>query len=350
MIRRPICWFTSAALLVGTMPAPGFAQPGMPPQNAPATVPGQNPAAQAPGYSAPQLDSILAPVALYPDVLLTQVLMAAAYPLQIVEAYRWVRQPANRNLRGDALARALVSRNWDPSVKSLVPFPALLAQLNGNLTWLQQLGYAAVNQQAEVLDAVQRLRQQAVAAGNLRTTEQCVVRTEERIIYIEPPTPSVVYLPSYNPTTVYGAWAYPAYPPVYLPPPPGYVFSPALGGVLAFGTAIAVGALLWDIGRPQWGQRNIYINRDRYNAINVRRPQYRGGEVWHPSQTATYPTGGGGWRNPPGPTGGPGRGRAFGGPGGGQGHGQDFRQQGGHGQQQKGGQRGGQGRGRGQDN
>ena len=209
------------------MPVPAFAQPVMRPQGAPAAapsqglgqVPGPGPNTQAPGYSAQQLDSILAPIALYPDVLLTQVLMASAYPLQIVEAYRWVQHSANRNLRGDALGRALETRNWDPSVKSLVLFPALLTQMNGNLNWLQQLGYAAANQQAEVLDAVQRLRQQAMAAGNLRTTDQCVVRTEGRVIYLDPPTPDVVYLPSYNPTTVYGAWVYPAYPPVFLPLP-----------------------------------------------------------------------------------------------------------------------------------
>jgi len=349
MYRRPISWFTSAALLASVYPAPSLGQPAIPPIAA-NTAPVAVAAAGMPGYNHSQLDAVLAPIALYPDVLLTQVMMAASYPSQILEAGRWVQRPANRNLRGDDLAHALEANNWDPSVKSLVPFPALLSQLGGNRRWLEQLGYAAANQQADVLDSVQRLRAQAIAAGTLQTTDQCVVRTEDHVVYIDPPASGLVYLPTYNPTSAYGTWAEPANPPVYLPPPAGYVFSPVLGGILAFGAGVAVGALLWDIGRPNWGQHHIYINRDHYNAINGRYGSYRGGDAWHPSQTATY-SHGGGWRYPPGMTGSSGRGTGQGGyqghgraqsgdhgkghGDGMQGHGQATRQHGGHGQEQE---------------
>ena len=173
-------------------------------------------------YNSEQLDALLAPIALYPDALLAQTLMASTFPLQVVSAGRWVEDPATKSLSGDALATALVPQTWDPSVKSLVPFPSVLALLNSNLDWTQQLGYAFAEEQAAVMNSVQRLRYQAQTAGNLKTTEQQIVRVEKQVIVIEPAKSTVVYVPSYNPTVVYGAWPYPAYPPVYLPPPPGY--------------------------------------------------------------------------------------------------------------------------------
>jgi len=285
MIRRPVSWLTSAALLIGTVPS-------MPLRAQPLPMPGQA-QGQVQLYAAAQLDSILAPIALYPDVLLTQVLMASAFPFQIVEAARWVQNQANQRLRGEALAQALAPMEWDPSVKSLVPFPGVLAQLNGNLQWLQQLGYAAANQQPDVLDSVQRLRHQAEIAGNLRSSPQYIVRQEERFIYIEPAQPNVIYVPAYNPVVVYGTWAYPAYPPYYLPPPMGYGWGPVVGAGLIFGTAIVVSALLWDLGRPRWRDRHIFVNTTRYNTINVNRAPYRGGDVWRPHEAATYRTGGG---------------------------------------------------------
>ena len=293
MFRRSFFSLAGGAFSATVLPSFAFSQ--APPAVA---APGAPPTPAAFGYSNPQLEAVLAPIALYPDVLLSQVLMASAYPAQILEATRWVQQQPQRRIHGDDLARASETRNWDPSVKSLLPFPALLSQLSSNRRWLEQLGYAAANQQPDVLDAVQRLRQRAVAAGSLQTTDQCVVRTEDRVVMIDPTASGLVYMPSYNPTIAYGTWAEPAYPPVYLQPPAGYVFSPVLGGLLAFGAGIAVGALLWDVGRPRWGQRNIYVNHDRYNAINGHRGVYRGGDVWHPSQTASYGHGGG-WRRPP---------------------------------------------------
>jgi hypothetical protein len=296
MLRRPVSWLTSAALLIASAPPmPLRAQP------VPAPMPGQA-QGQVQLYAAAQLDSILAPIALYPDVLLTQVLMASAFPLQVAEAGRWVQNPGNRQLTGEALAQALVPMDWDPSVKSLVPFPGVLAQLNGNVEWLNQLGYASANQQADVLDSVQRLRHQAQIAGNLRSSPQYIVRTETRYIYIEPVQPNVIYVPAYNPMVVYGAWGYPAYPPVYLVPPMGYGWDPIVGAGLFFGTAVIASALLWDLGRPRWQERNIFVNTSRYNTINMNRTPYRGGEVWQPHQTATFNSGA--FRSPPAPVGG----------------------------------------------
>jgi hypothetical protein len=159
-------------------------------------------------YNIEQLDALLAPAALYPDALLAQVLMASTFPLNVVSAGRWLEDPANKSLSGDALVKALGRQTWDPSVKSLVPFPSVLALLNSNLDWTQQLGYAFADQQAAVMDSVQRLRAQAQTAGNLKTTEQQIVRVEKQVIIIEPARPTVVYVPSYNPVVVYGAWPY----------------------------------------------------------------------------------------------------------------------------------------------
>ncbi|MGH7083416.1 MAG: DUF3300 domain-containing protein, partial [Acetobacteraceae bacterium] len=145
-------------------------------------------------FNTEQLDAMLAPIALYPDSLLTQVLMAATYPLQIVEASRWLEQGGNAQLHGDALAQALTSQNWDPSVKSLVPFPEVLAMMNSKLDWTQQLGYAFATQQAAVMNSVQRLRSQAEQAGSLQSTAQQTVSSEQGAIVIQPANPQVVYL------------------------------------------------------------------------------------------------------------------------------------------------------------
>ena len=153
-------------------PAPGAVPP--PPSAQPATT---EPTSAQP-YSNEQLDALLAPIALYPDPLLTQVLMASTYPLQVVEASRWLEDPAHKSLTGDELTRALNPQPWDASVKSLVPFPVVLATLNNNLDWMQQLGYAFATQQADVFDAIQRLRVQAQANGSLQSSQHQVVRAE----------------------------------------------------------------------------------------------------------------------------------------------------------------------------
>jgi len=247
-------------------------------------------------FNAEQLDALLAPIALYPDPLLAQVLMASTFPLDVVSAQRWVEDPAHKSLTGDALAKAVEARTWDPSVKSLVPFPQVLALLNSNLDWMQQLGYAFADQQAAVMMSVQRLRAQAQAAGNLQSTDQQVVRREQQTIIIEPAQPNVVYVPSYNPTAVYGAWPYPSYPPVYLPPPPGNAIGTALVSGIAFAAGVAVVGSLWGWARPGWGYGNVNVNVNRYNSINVNRTQIHS-NVWQPNRPAGRPAG---FQRPPG--------------------------------------------------
>jgi hypothetical protein len=211
-----------------------------------------------------EIDALVAPIALYPDDLLSQIFMASTYPLEVVEASRWAKQ--NKNLKGDALAQALEKQDWDPSVRSLVNFPDVLNNMSEKLDWTQKLGDAFLEQQKEVMDAVQRLRAKAQAAGNLETTEQQKVIVEEKIIKIESPSPQVVYVPTYNPTVVYGAWPYPAYPP-YPWYPPGYAFGASM---LAFGTGVALGAA-WGYawGGANWGRGDVDIDVNRNTNFNT---------------------------------------------------------------------------------
>ena len=216
------------------------------------------------GFKPEEIDALVAPIALYPDELLSQIFMASTYPLEVVQASRWARQ--NKNLKGDALAQALEKQDWDPSVKSLVNFPEVLSKMSDKLDWTQKLGDAFLEQQKEVMDAVQRLRAKAQAAGNLQTTEQQKVIVEEKVIKIEPASPQVVYVPTYNPTVVYGAWPYPAYPP-YPWYPPGYAFGASM---LAFGTGVALGAA-WGFawGGANWGRGSVDIDVNRNTNFNT---------------------------------------------------------------------------------
>ena len=296
-------WVTSAgcaALLLASLPQPLMAQyggpqggppggpQGGPPPGDPQGQPGGPQGGPPPGpqdqqgYSPEQLDAVLAPIALYPDQLLTQVLMASAFPDQVKAAADWCAAPANKALQGDALTAALGQIPWDPSVKSLVPFPQVLSMMTAQPDWLQQLGYAMSVQQPAVMDSVQRLRKQAQIAGQLNSTPQQQVRTENSAIVIEPAQPNVVYVPAYNPAVVYGAWPYPAYPPFYLPPPLGFYAGGAVVGGLAFGIGIGINVGLWGWARPNWGGRNVFINVNRYNVISVNRP-WVGGAVWRPT-------------------------------------------------------------------
>jgi len=272
-------------------------------------------------FSAEQLDALLASIALYPDDLLTQVLMASTYPLEVVQAARWLEDPKNKSLSGDALAKALEAQPWDPSVKSLVPIPAVLATMNSNLTWLQQVGYAFANQQADVFASVQRLRRLAQQNNKLEsspqqtvTTQQVTVEpppgssqapTQQQVIVIEPTQADTVYVPSYNPTAVYGsAWPYPSYPPYYAAPAPGYYFGAALATGLAFAAGAAVVGGLWGWARPAWGGGYANVNVNRYNNINVNRAQInssRWGAGAGAARAGNFP------RAPGGPAGLPGR-------------------------------------------
>jgi hypothetical protein len=220
-----------------------------------------------------ELDQMLAPIALYPDSLLAQVLMATTYPADVAEAAKWSR--ANSDQQGDAAVKAVESQPWDPSVQSLVAFPQILATMDQDLDWVQKVGDAFLAQPEEVMDSIQRLRAAAHKEGNLETTEQQEViieatpETQETVIVIEPADPQVVYVPTYNPTVVYGRWWYPYYPPYYLPPPPGYRFGTALATGIAFGIGIGITNALW--GGFRWGRRSVNINVNRYNNINVNR-------------------------------------------------------------------------------
>ncbi|CAD6556352.1 hypothetical protein LMG27952_06092 [Paraburkholderia hiiakae] len=219
-----------------------------------------------------QLDSLTAPIALYPDALLAQVLMATTFPQDVSAAAAWTK--SNPNLKGDDAVKAVASEPWDPSVQSLVAFPQVLATMASKPEWVQQIGNAFLAQPNDVMDSVQRLRAQAQKAGNLKSNEQQKVVVQPasststtQTIVIEPANPQVVYVPTYNPTVVYGAWPYPAYPPVYMPPPPGYAIASGFVGGLAFGAGIAVANSLW--GGFNWNNHDVNINVNRYNNVNV---------------------------------------------------------------------------------
>lgn len=185
-----------------------------------------------------ELHQMLAPIALYPDSLLSQILMAATYPLEIVQAARWSR--ANSQLKGDDAVKAVDGMEWDPSVKSLVAFPQVLQRMDERLDWTQRLGEAFLVQEPHVLDAIQSLRQRAEAAGSLKSGDQMRVTRQDEAILIEPAHPESVYVPYYDPAVVYGAWGYPAYPPVYWAPWPGYYAAPAFWPGFFWGPAIVV--------------------------------------------------------------------------------------------------------------
>src|SRR5690349_13948585 len=209
-----------------------------------------------------ELEQLVAPIALHPDSLIAQILMASTYPLDVALADRWTKQ--NASLKGDALTKALESQDWDPSVKSLVNFPQVLAMMSEQLDWTQKLGDAFLADQKKVLDTIQSLRVKAQSAGHLESNKEQKVIVEEKIIKIEPANPQVVYVPTYNPTVVYGAWPYPAYPPYYYYPP-GYVAT----SMMAFGAGVAMGAA-WGYawGNTNWNGGDVDIDVDRNTNIN----------------------------------------------------------------------------------
>jgi len=222
------------------------------------------PAQDSRTFSEEDLDRLLAPVALYPDPLLSQVLMASTYPLEVVQAARWVKR--NPGLKGAALDRALAGEPWDPSVKELAAFPDVIEMMNENLEWTQQLGDAVLAQQAEVMDTVQRLRRRAEAEGNLRTTPQQRVIVEEQVVRIEPADPLIVYVPVYNPTVVYGTWWWPSPPYYYYPRV--YAGGSAVVAGISFGVGVALVNAFWSDLR--WHDRYIHVDRNVYvNRVNV---------------------------------------------------------------------------------
>ena len=240
-------------------------------------------------FTTEQLDQMLAPVALYPDALLSQVLMGATYPLEIVEAARWSQ--ANPNLKGDAAVAAVKDKSWDVSVKSLTAFPQTLQMMSNQLDWTQKLGDAMIGQQKDVATAVQRLRAKAEAAGNLKSTPQQRVTTQSsggaNAIVIEPANPELLYVPYYNPAWAYGPWPYSAYPPPYYPPPPNY--GAALMTGMMFGLGVAASAAMfggwhWGYGGGGWGNSYTTVNVNRATSIsanNFNADRYRNGQWNH---------------------------------------------------------------------
>src|SRR5438128_5653716 len=229
---------------------------------------------QAPKLPNDQLDSLVAPIALYSDPLLAQTLAASTYPLGIIQLQQWMDR--NKNLKGKALADAVAKQPWDPSVQGLVEFPDVVQRMAGTIQWTTDLGNAFLAQQSDVMDAAQRMRAKAQGTGNLKTTAQSVVQTEtvpsgKQVIKIEQVNPEVVYVPSYDPTVVYGPAppAYPYYPYTY----PGYV----PGTALAWGAGIALGAATWGAwGGGGWGWNcgwghgdvNVNVNNKYVNNYN----------------------------------------------------------------------------------
>ena len=294
LAKESLALLLSFTLLIATLPLSALAQDAPPPpqQDANAQAPAQDgdgQASQAPAYAQQtpeQLQRLVAPIALYPDSLVAQVLAAATFPDQVVEADRWVQ--ANPDLKGDDLGKAVDQQPWDPSVKALTGFPSVLGNMDKNLSWTSSLGDAYYNQQQDVMDAVQAMRQKAEQAGNLKTTQQQVVNTQGSDIDIEPADPDVVYVPAYNPWLVYG---YPvlAWPGWY--PYPGIWFG---GPYLSFGIGFGIGwygGFGWGWGHWGFDWHNHYAvynhgryfsgSRTFYNRNNFNRGVAHGG-AFHP--------------------------------------------------------------------
>lgn len=232
-----------------------------------------------PAFSPQELERTLAPIALYPDPLLSQILMASTYPIEVVEAARWSRSHAN--LAGEDAVRAAENENWDPSVKSLLAFPQVLARMDENLQWLQTLGDAFLGQEPQVMDTVQNLRRRAQAAGNLHSDERQRIVESGPLLVVQPADPQIIYVPYYDPRVVYGPWWWPNHTPVYWRPFPGYYASPGLASGFFWGPSIRIplnyffGGFDWPRHRVNLVQYNFYYRaaaNQRAGAINGYRP------------------------------------------------------------------------------
>lgn len=202
-----------------------------------------------------QLDQLTAPIALYSDPLLGMILTAATYPLEVVEAARWLDADNHASLQGDELNAALAQESWDTSVKALVAVPEVLRMMNENLEWTEQLGDAFLSQQSDVMDSVQRLRQRAAASGALQSSPQETVSTDEGDVIIEPASPDVIYVPCYTPV-IYGPWPWPDYPAFYFPPPAGFCYP---GPLISFGIGFGIVGPYWGWGRWNWPGHGFYV-------------------------------------------------------------------------------------------
>jgi hypothetical protein len=239
-------WLVTAAGCVSAQESP----PSW--EEVPAEQPTTTPAA-APLTPA-QLDQLTAPIALYSDPLLGMILTGATYPLEIVEAARWLDADGHAALKGDELNAALAQEGWATSVRALVAVPEVLRMMNENLDWTEQLGDAFLSQQSDVMDSIQRLRQRAAASGALRSSPEETVSTEQGEVIIEPATPDLIYVPCYTPV-VYGPWPWPAYPAFYFAPPAGYCYP---GPLISFGIGLGIVGPYWGWGRWNWRGHGFY--------------------------------------------------------------------------------------------
>jgi len=271
-------------------------------QQEPTSLPAQE-AQDAPKIPSDQLDSLVAPIALYPDPLLSQTLVASTYPLEIIQLQQWLDK--NKNLKDKALTDAVSKQTWDPSIQAMAALPDVVKRLADDIQWTTDIGNAFLAQQGEVMDAVQRMRTKAQGTGALKSNEQQKVETQvvesKTVIVVEQANPEVVYVPSYNPEVVYGAAVYP-YPPIYYPPSTGAVIA---ASAISFGVGVAIGAAWggggwgWNTG---WGNNDVNINRNnsfnRNTSINnisgnrggnqtwQHNPQHRGGAPYSNRATA----------------------------------------------------------------
>src|SRR5437879_3343205 len=272
--------------------------PASSPENQPSKIPSD------------QLDSLVAPIALYPDPVLAQTLAVSTYPLEIIQLQQWLEK--NKNLKDKALAEAVAKQPWDPSIQAMAALADVVKRLADDIQWTTDLGNAFLAQQSDVMDAVQRMRKKAQEKGNLKSTEQQKVETKvienKSVIVVEQANPQVVYVPSYDPVVVYGPPVYP-YPPIYYPPP-GYY---AAGMAISFGVGVAMGAFWsggWGWGGEWGGNNNVYVNHNNNfnrntnigggNRTNIgggnrggnasnrwqHRPEHRGGAPYRDRATA----------------------------------------------------------------
>ena len=225
-------------------------------------------------FSQAELDQMLAPIALYPDSLLSQILMATTYPRDLAEAASWSR--VNTGVRGDAAVRAVEGRDWDPSVVSLVAFPEVLAMLEERRDWSERLAEAYMDQHEQVLETIQHLRARADKAGSLRSSEELVVQRDGDHYVIEPPSPEVVYVPYYDPRYAYGSWWWPGYEPIWWSPWAGYWYRPGYRGFV-WGPRIVVGRHFF-FGHFDW--RHRYVRWSNHRPWYVRGDHWRSGHRW----------------------------------------------------------------------
>ena len=259
LIIRGLAWLIIAMLFIPpVIPAQDFEQPE-----------------QTDRFRKEELDQMLAPIALYPDSLIAQILMASTYPLEVVQAERWVEQ--NKTLTGDALNDALKKKSWDPSIKSLCHFPDVLFAMSDKLDQTSKLGDAFLSQNDDVMATIQQLRRKAETQGNLKTTKEQKVIHEENAIRIEPAVRHVVYVPVYDPLYVYGPWWHSAYPPYYWYHPPGVIIT---GGFITFGPHFFVGIDLFSWSWFDWHRHYIYVDVHKAKRFHRFRQKHHSGRYF----------------------------------------------------------------------